>query len=380
MISQFSFLMGVFWCNIFLAIVFVYRNKENSLNRCIYWMIMAILLGLLRLVLPLDFPFSTVIRSYNILPQFMQLLNSPILGTGLTLINFILIIWIAGIILFAALSLFEVIRSFLYRKTITPLSVDNIETVINQVVSDNPKLKKCTIVVTDQIAVPQIIGYVYPKIYLPNYNLSSNQWYHIISHELGHYIYGDLWIKLAYSIICIIFWWNPLVKTIKSELDLLLEIGCDLKITKRLTDSDSLDYISTLIEIAKRVNVGKDLRMPINTLGFVGENTRKNSILQYRAQAIIDKRETKSNRSAFPQAVIIGAFLLSFMVVVQPAGQPIEQDVTDAMMINTDNLHINLYDNGKMYLVIDGIEFCEVNGEALTTFPYSELKIINKEG
>ena len=58
----------------------------------------------------------------------------------------------------------------------------------------------------------------------------------ILQHEFCHVKGNDLLIKLFYNLLLVIFWWNPLTYRFRKELDNLLELRCDLRITKDMNE------------------------------------------------------------------------------------------------------------------------------------------------
>ncbi|WP_092472491.1 M56 family metallopeptidase [Desulfotruncus arcticus] len=51
----------------------------------------------------------------------------------------------------------------------------------------------------------------------PKIELSEEEWYYILSHEVAHYYHGDLWIKIVTEFLHIIYWWNPFVCLLKNR-------------------------------------------------------------------------------------------------------------------------------------------------------------------
>ena len=66
--SDYSFGMGLLWFNLCLSIVYLYRKKGKRIHRYISLLLGAFIVGSIRLLLPIEFPFTVIIRSHVILP------------------------------------------------------------------------------------------------------------------------------------------------------------------------------------------------------------------------------------------------------------------------------------------------------------------------
>ncbi len=75
---------------------------------------------------------------------------------------------------------------------------------------------------------PMQFGTLYPCILLPyEMELSEEQLGYVLRHEAAHFYRHDTLIKDVISVICAIYWWNPLSQKLKQQLDLLAEMHVD---------------------------------------------------------------------------------------------------------------------------------------------------------
>lgn len=149
-------------------------------------------------------------------------------------------VWLAGIII---LFIYSVISYFKIKKrlaVVIPLR-DNIY-------------------IADDIDSPFVIGFIHPRIYLPN-GLNEKEQTYIILHEQFHIKRGDTILKmLAYTALCI-HWFNPLVwiAFILSGKD--MEMSCDEAVIKRMGEEIKADYSTSLLALTmgQRINIGAPL-------------------------------------------------------------------------------------------------------------------------
>lgn len=77
------------------------------------------------------------------------------------------------------------------------------------------------------VQVPFITGMIRTRIYLPMEEFTIEELEVILRHELCHYKQGDMFWKPAFSIVCCIFWLNPLVWVTWQQMKRWAEASCD---------------------------------------------------------------------------------------------------------------------------------------------------------
>lgn len=130
---------------------------------------------------------------------------------------------------------------------------------------------KENIYVLDENVSPFVMGFVSPKIYIPN-SLSEIEQEYIILHERIHIKRMDYIIKLLASIAFSIHWFNPLVWSafILSGKD--MEMSCDEAVIRKLGQDIKADYANSLLSFSMRHHMKRG-----TLLGF-GESDTKQRI------------------------------------------------------------------------------------------------------
>lgn len=187
------------------------RNTMNLL-------FMGILVILIRMLFPLNFPFTHSIYSYHILPKLMEFTTEPLMSSNLTVQGLLVGIW-------SIISILLLIRFlFQYRKVHQYLSLFYIQNtnewkwLFN--ICSKHFTKPIKIAIIDKRISPAVIGLFNPVLILPDTKYFTNEeMEYICMHEISHFKQRHLWISLLMEIICCIHWWNPVIKY-------LIEIIC----------------------------------------------------------------------------------------------------------------------------------------------------------
>lgn len=111
-------------------------------------------------------------------------------------------------------------------------------------------LEGVTICVGDEISVPCLAGFRHPRILVPREIYDDNQLYKcVLQHELAHFHQKDhLWTAVK-ILICVIYWWNPLVwiGAICAEED--AELACDARALKGQRTEECRAYGYALLQM-----------------------------------------------------------------------------------------------------------------------------------
>ncbi len=119
---------------------------------------------------------------------------------------------------------------------------------------------------------PILAGFFKPMILIPTRNLTENDLYMVLRHELLHYKRHDLWYKLILVLTGCLHWFNPLVWFMVKRADRDLEIACDEAVVKGTSMEFRRDYCDTILRII-RCDRG---RKPALSTGFTtGKKTMK---------------------------------------------------------------------------------------------------------
>lgn len=75
---------------------------------------------------------------------------------------------------------------------------------------------------------------------------------YILSHERQHILNRDNLIKLGYTVLMKLFWFQPIVYLSKHQLDDVIEMCCDEKVTDSYDKADVVEYMYCMVRQADR--------------------------------------------------------------------------------------------------------------------------------
>ena len=199
----------------------------------------------------------------------------------------------------------------------------------------------------------------------------------IIKHEICHIRGGDIAIKILFSILTDIFWWNPFMYIYQHEVDNLLELRCDHNITENMDQKEKATYLSTILHVIKQSKSYTDNYLTRSVMNFI--NYKTEDITKQRFQIIMRRKNYwRSEKCIVINSLVFVLFIASFFIIVQPAYYPERNEADHILEINTINSYI-LLSNNDYLLYINNEPYGYLSASELDTLPYSELEIIKEE-
>lgn len=365
-INAYSIFSAVIFYNLSLVLVFLLRRKTRFLARYSTSALLFItVLGLVRLFTPIDLKPAVVIPSRTILPAIQSTLqfNIPVLNISIGIV--LLILWGCGTVGFILRDIIVELRSYRIRRKYLVIEDKRIEKLVAGFSSEY------IVRVSPDVKAPYVAGIFRPVIYLPDIALTDNDLRFILRHEIQHILSHDGLKKLLFLAIEALFWWNPLAHITMSEIDAILELQCDAKITTGSDDKAVLEYMRTLLYVMKLINSVEKCTSSC-AIHFAGNQT----IIKQRFEVMLnrDKRRAKAAGKLLC-SIFVAVFLMSYMVIVQPQFDPPASDLGGVIDINPSNSLIQCED-GVFYLYYDGIKIAMLTESELKDNPYCDLEII----
>lgn len=366
MISAYSIFSAIVFYNLSLVLVFLLRRKTRFLARYSTSALLFItVLGLVRLFTPIDLKPAVVIPSTTILPavQSALLFNIPVLNISIGLV--LLIIWGCGTVGFILRDIVIELRAYRIRRKYSVVENKRIEKLAAGFSSEY------SVKVSPDVKVPYVAGIFWPVIYLPDIELTDNDLRFILRHEIQHILSHDGLKKLLFSAIEALFWWNPLAHITMSEIDAILELQCDAKITAGSDDKAVYEYMSTLLSVMKQISSANE-QNDACAVHFAGELP----VIKQRFEVMLnrDKRRTKAAGKCLC-GIFVAVFLMSYMVILQPRFEPPASDLGGAIDINPSNSSIQ-YEDGAFYLYVNGVKLETLDEGELADKPFRDLEIV----
>lgn len=373
-ITVYSVAISIVFYNLALIAVFILRRSPGvRAKHAVSLLAFITVLGVVRLVLPIDFDAAYVVRSYKIIPAVEDFLRRPLAGT-LTLDALLLFVWFAG-------SIVTLIRKLRVRR-----KFDHSLGGMNFV--DKPRVLEIAgefggdfaVLISPQLRDSYTSGILHPVIYLPDLDLSDDEWRMVFRHEITHIRSHDNLKKLFFLLVETAFWWNPLAHFSGDEVGTLLELCCDEKVTAQMDERECCEYAALL---KKLMDIHDPRRTPGPVSTLVGEKTQMNQ----RFTTLLQPKDDRRPRY-LAIVLLVLAFTLSFFVVVQPYRFPTGDllvDTTDnTLLVLADNELLTgdsqiVFENGKYQLYIDGKYVAVLYEEELPEVSGDTIPIIGGE-
>lgn len=356
--TVFTLAMTVFWVSIFVKIISSLRKHMTAWKYfSIYPLLLLLMFCILRVIFPLELPFTTIIRSRKFLPLIQRILYTPfynIHGIGITVFHIILAIWMfrTGIILIKQANSY---LHFRHTVNMLPETKDkHLYDVLDRARAGN--LNGIKIKVHKSFRSPAIIGFIHPVIIMPEIELSDDQLLGIFIHEVSHFKLKHPVIKFIAEIIQACFWWNPLFRTLSAEVAHALEMHSDKMVCSRLDKKQLEAYLQGILSVLENMN--KKEKLVSCCCSLVEENDSDK--LKQRFEMILKYGYQNRQRLSFLTILLVLAvFVLSYGFVIQPYGEPTSEDYGSGTMeldndttyyyIKTENGY-ELYDDSGQYI------------------------------
>ena len=195
--------------------------------------------------------------------------------------------------------------------------------VLQEALEELQREQKCRIPIQvlccHGLSTPCGIGLVRRKILLPSREYAADELRHILRHELQHFQTHDLLVKWMIRVFQCLFWWNPLVCLLGRDLDQVLEIKCDLTVTKGYGKKETVAYMRTIKHQLEQT-IDREKTVPLTSASLVGNFAISNveERFLYLAESLKPTRRKALPKPAF--AVLFAALILaSYSFVLQPS-------------------------------------------------------------
>lgn len=187
--------------------------------------------------------------------------------------------------------------------------------------------RRINVRIWENVASPFITGIFRPTLILPKTELSEEQLHNILRHEMTHFKRHDILYKWFAEFVKCVHWFNPISWYVSKQIASECEISCDMSVTKNMTDSEEMSYVSTILSL---LPTGKSKQLPLTT-----QMASSKKILKRRFIMIKNKKTTSRFMS------IISAVIAAIMLSTTVFASGVLSDLT------TDDYTIEILNNGE---------------------------------
>lgn len=233
--------------------------------------------------------------------------------------NILAYVWLIGAIALMLLNVVRYVRlNIKIRKTGEIISCPETEAYTD---------RKINVRVWENVASPFMTGVFRPTLILPKTELSEEQLDNILRHEMTHFKRHDILYKWFAELVKCIHWFNPISWYVSKQIASECEISCDMSVTKNMTGSEEMSYVSTILSL---LSTGKSKQLPLTT-----QMASSKKILKRRFIMIKNKKTTSRFMSVL--SAVIAVIMLSTTVFASG----VLSDLT------TDDYTIEITNNGE---------------------------------
>lgn len=204
--------------------------------------------------------------------------------------------------------------------------------------------RKINVRVWENVASPFITGIFRPMLILPKTELSGEQLDNILRHEMTHFKRHDILYKWFAELVKCIHWFNPMVWYVSKQIASECEISCDMAVTKNMTNSEEMSYISTILSL---LPTGKSIGLPLTTQMASSKNFLK------RRFVMIKNKKTTSRFMSVISAVIAVVMLSTTVFASGVLSDLTTDDYTIEITNNGEKIELAnkpFIENGEVYV------------------------------
>ncbi len=263
---------------------------------------------LLRLLFPIEFPFTITILSRHVMTAIRNVLIHPF-ARSFTLLQLLLVIWGMGVLL-QGIRLLWRIRSVhalctYLKKQSRELHLSDFGISCEK--ADHP------VYICNEIQLPMVPGFQ-QAIFLPADTCRNEDLHFILLHEAEHIRHHDIFIKQLVNILAVIYWWFPPIYLLQKQIDLYLDMRVDTVVTRSMTLTQYQAYMQTILDIQKRQVTSTPESMQPQFNCFLSHSEKSLTFrIHYLMEGIFKKR---TNRM-----LLLFAFILPFLsnaIIMEP--------------------------------------------------------------
>lgn len=261
---------------------------------------------MLRMMVPVNFPFTKTIYSSKLLIGLGNIVYANVYGDREILVSDLLLwLWISVAVILLIRYFYKRLK---VRRCLEQYIMKDIETKeYYESFLKQAKIKNVRIAVIPGERQSAIFGVIRPIMILPDAVLEEKTVAYMIQHEIKHYANYDLWLKFLVDLLVVIHWWNPIVYMMRKELSLAFELSNDYMVTKDMSELGKIEYAETLVQAAKLMS--NQQAYDLNLTG--GE------CLETRIKLLLKKKTTGGMRSCLLAAAnLLFVFLIMIISLV----------------------------------------------------------------
>lgn len=329
---------------------------------------------MLRMMVPVNFPFTKTIYSSKLLIGLGNIVYANVYGDREILVSDLLLwLWIGVAVIlliryfYKRVKVRRILEQYVIKDTDTK---EYYESFLN-----DTKIRSIKIAVIPGEEQAAIFGVIRPIMILPDAVLEEKTVAHMIRHEIKHYANYDLWLKFFVDLLVVIHWWNPIVYMMRKELSLAFELSNDYMVTKDMSELGKIEYAETLVQAAKLMS--NQQAYDLNLTGGECLETRIKMLLKEKTTEGMRSRLLAAANLFFVFLVMIASFAFVPEVSYKESMPYDSEEFDGAFDITPENAYyLKTKDGYELYT--DGV-YRGTDQEAVEEFIEMGIPVYEKE-
>lgn len=364
-----SFLMMILWSILFGLLFVIVRKTKLLRNRLgITACIVVCICLYIRMMIPYDIGlFQRIEVDWEWFCNWYDLLNmKKLFFDRFSFSQVLCVIWIVAAVILLLLRTFLSLR-IRHRVSVSSIpATSRMQKALEEIMREGGFRRKPEIVIIRSFRSPYSIGLLHQKIIMPARDYSDRELYYILLHEMMHFRSGDLWLMAAANIMCCVFWWNPLSFMLQRELETVLEVRCDIRVSEGRSKEERTEYLRTIITTMQEAGPKEKNRVSRKNgiwsgIGFARTDTYE-SMMHERFTAVAEGEKLFGDRKSLSFlwiAAMVGLMVFSYMFVIVPYHRlEIPEDERISRVMSDDIQMVKQEDGSYMvYFMDDGIKY-----------------------
>lgn len=329
---------------------------------------------MLRMMVPVNFPFTKTIYSSKLLIGLGNIVYANVYGDREILVSDLLLwLWISVAVILLIRYFYKRLK---VRRCLEQYIIKDIETKeYYEPFLKQAKIKNVRIAIIPEGRQSAIFGVIRPIMILPDAVLEEKTVAYMIQHEIKHYANYDLWLKFLVDLLVVIHWWNPIVYMMRKELSLAFELSNDYMVTKDMSELGKIEYAQTLVQAAKLMS--NQQAYDLNLTGGECLETRIKMLLKEKTTEKVRGRLLTAANLFFVFLVMIASFAFVPEVSYKESMPYDSEEFDGAFDITPENAYyLKTKDGYELYT--DGV-YRGTDQEAVEEFIEMGIPVYEKE-
>lgn len=314
-----------------------------------------LLIVMLRLFLPFELPFCRNVNLYGFVSKILTGIQHPYFyvgEVGISLWSLFQCIWICGTVISLG-RLFHasrVIRLHVRKYGINVSAREPYCSVFRSLC--RKREASMPILLVPGLVAPQQDRILRPRILLPmEMTFSEEQLRYIFRHELTHARHFDVLTKLLLNLLAALYWWNPLIRPLRKQADVLLEMRVDDHVVAGGGKEEKERYANVLVGIvnqaAELLEKQSSSNDPVSSNPLISNNTTD---LEERLLLMFNRKKASVSLTLLLLTLTLSVSVLSYLFIFEAYSIPTSLELD--FLGNLGNLEeIQVLDCREMYAV-----------------------------